>query len=69
MITKVCDRESRLDLWFENHLVMNLAVKIYKERYDGHNKTYWAEDFFESVLLFILILHLAYPKIEFHILF
>ena len=48
---------------------MNLAVKIYKKRYDGHNKTHWATNFFNSVLWFILILYPVHPKIKFHSLY
>ena len=47
----------------------NLAVKIYMKRYDGHNKTHWATDFFNSVVWYILILHLVHPKIKFRILY
>ena len=48
---------------------MNLAVKIYKKRYARHSKTHWATDFFNSVVWYILILHLVHPKIKFNILY
>ena len=31
---------------------MILAIKLYKKRYDGHNKTYWATDLFSCALIY-----------------
>ena len=46
---------------------MNLAVKMYKKRYDGHSKNTFGNRLLE--LCALIYLNLVHPEIKFHFLY